>query len=38
MSESLSPTSIPHRPPFSFVDEIAEVADNRIVTTKYADP
>ena len=38
MSESLSLTSIPHRPPFLFVDKIVEVTDDRIVTTKYADP
>ena len=38
MTESLSPTSIPHRPPFLFVDEIVEVTNDRIVTTKYADP
>ena len=38
MTEPLSPTSIPHRPPFLFVDEIVEVNNERIVTTKYADP
>ena len=30
--------SIPHRPPFLFVDEVVEWADGRIVTTKFADP
>ena len=38
MSKPLSVTSIPHRPPFSFVDEIVEVSRERIVTTKLADP
>jgi 3-hydroxyacyl-[acyl-carrier-protein] dehydratase len=30
--------SIPHRPPFLFVDEITERADRRIVAKKYVDP
>ena len=38
MTETLSVTAIPHRPPFLFVDEILEVTDRRIVTTKAADP
>jgi len=37
MSE-LSVSTIPHRPPFLFVDEIVEVSDNRILTRKLADP
>jgi 3-hydroxyacyl-[acyl-carrier-protein] dehydratase len=32
MSSSLSIDSIPHRPPFRFVDEIVEVGEGRIVT------
>lgn len=38
MTETLSVSSIPHRPPFLFVDEIVEVSADRIVTTKFADP
>ena len=38
MSETLSVSAIPHRPPFLFVDEIVEVTDTRIITTKLADP
>ena len=38
MTDTLSVQSIPHRPPFLFVDEIVEVGDRRIVTTKYVDP
>ena len=38
MSETLTLESIPHRPPFLFVDEIVEVSDRRIVTRKLADP
>ncbi len=38
MTKTLSIESIPHRPPFLFVDEIVEVDDGRIVTTKYVDP
>jgi len=30
--------TIPHRPPFRFVDEIVEVDDEHIVTTKFLDP
>jgi len=37
MSETLSIGAIPHRPPFLFVDEIIELAEDRIVTTKLAD-
>ncbi len=38
MSDILSVSSIPHRPPFLFVDDIVEVTDDRIVTTTLADP
>lgn len=31
-------SSIPHRPPFLFVDEIVEVEARRIVTRKFVDP
>jgi len=37
MSE-LTVQSIPHRPPFLFVDEVVEVAERRIVTNWTADP
>jgi len=37
MSEDLTLESIPHRPPFLFVDEIVEVFDDRIVTTTLVD-
>ena len=38
MTETLSPESIPHRPPFLFVDDIVEVQERRILTRKLADP
>ncbi len=38
MTETLSPESIPHRPPFLFVDDIVEVQERRIRTRKLADP
>ena len=38
MTEQLSLTSIPHRPPFLFVDRIVEVHERRIVTREYIDP
>ena len=38
MSETLTLESIPHRPPFLFVDEIVEVSETRIRTRKYVDP
>lgn len=38
MTEPLTLASIPHRPPFRFVDEIVEVGDTRIRTRKLADP
>jgi len=38
MTDRLSLTAIPHRPPFLFVDDIVEVDDHRIVTRKFADP
>ncbi len=31
-------SSLPHRPPFLFVDEIVEIAANRIVTHTLANP
>ena len=34
---SISVNDIPHRPPFSFVDEIVEVDDRRIVTRWVSD-
>ena len=37
MSETISIDSIPHRPPFRFVDEIVEVDEGRIVTRYRAD-
>lgn len=38
MTEQLSLTSIPHRPPFLFVDRIVEVDERRILTKKLVDP
>lgn len=38
MNASLTPASIPHRPPFLFVDEILELSHERILTRKLADP
>ncbi|MCH8251756.1 MAG: beta-hydroxyacyl-ACP dehydratase [Planctomycetes bacterium] len=38
MTETLSLQSIPHRPPFLYVDEIVEVSRDRIITTKFVDP
>lgn len=38
MSNPLSLTSIPHRPPFLFVDEIVEVEERRILTRTFVDP
>ena len=38
MTETLSLTSIPHSEPFLFVDEIIEVASDRITTSKFLDP
>ena len=38
MNEPITVQSIPHRPPFLFVDEIVEVTSDRIVTRKLADP
>lgn len=37
MSDKPGLTSIPHRPPFLFVDEVVEATEDRIVTTKRAD-
>ncbi len=38
MNPTLTPESIPHRPPFLFVDEIVELSDSRITTKQYVDP
>ena len=38
MTASAVLTSIPHRPPFLFVDEIVELSEERIVSKKLADP
>ena len=38
MTASTVLTSIPHRPPFLFVDEIVELSEERIVSKKLADP
>jgi len=38
MNAVLTPTSIPHREPFLFVDDIVEVSDTRIVTRMLVDP
>ena len=38
MTASITLTSIPHRPPFLFVDEIVELSHERIITRKLADP
>ena len=38
MSTAPPITSIPHRPPFLFVDEVVEVSAERIVTRWRADP
>lgn len=36
--DRLTVDAIPHRPPFSFADEIVEVSERRIVTRWLADP
>jgi len=38
MTDTIAVSAIPHRPPFLFVDEVVELGDKRIVTTKRADP
>ncbi len=38
MTDTLTLASIPHRPPFLFVDEIIEVSKERILTRKLVDP
>ena len=38
MTRALNINAIPHREPFLFVDQIVELSDDRIVTTKYIDP
>ncbi len=38
MTETLTLESIPHRPPFLFVDEIVDVSPARITTRKRVDP
>jgi len=35
---TISIDTIPHRPPFRFVDEIVEVGEKRIVTRTFLDP
>ncbi len=37
MTDALTLDAIPHRPPFLFVDEIVELSQDRIVTTKRTD-
>ncbi|UCE59284.1 MAG: beta-hydroxyacyl-ACP dehydratase [Phycisphaerales bacterium] len=37
MTDAAILESIPHRPPFLFVDKIVEVSDKRILTRKLAD-
>ncbi|MGB2984996.1 MAG: 3-hydroxyacyl-ACP dehydratase FabZ family protein [Phycisphaerae bacterium] len=38
MTAGFSLTSIPHRPPFLFVDKIVEVQERRILTRTFVDP
>lgn len=38
MSGGIGLESIPHRPPFLFVDEVLEVSADRIVARKFVDP
>ena len=38
MNPESSTASIPHRPPFLFVDEVVELTSDRIVATKQAEP
>ena len=38
MAEAITLSSIPHRPPFRFVDEIVEVTDDRILAFAKVDP
>lgn len=38
MNSQSSLNSIPHRPPFLFVDEVVELTSDRILATKRADP
>lgn len=38
MTTALTLESIPHRPPFLFVDDIVEVSEARITVTKFVDP
>ena len=38
MTQALAVSSIPHRPPFLFVDQIVEVSAGRIVTRWHVDP
>jgi len=38
MTQTINVQSIPHREPFLFVDEIVELSDDRIVTTKHIAP
>lgn len=38
MNTTIDVSAIPHREPFLFVDEVVEVAEDRIVTRKRVDP
>ncbi len=38
MTAALTLESIPHRPPFLFVDDIVDVSDTQITVTKFVDP
>lgn len=38
MSASIAVDSIPHRPPFLFVDSVLQISNDRIVTEKRIDP
>lgn len=38
MTETVSLSAIPHRPPFLFVDQVVEINDARIVTSLFVDP
>jgi 3-hydroxyacyl-[acyl-carrier-protein] dehydratase len=38
MTDSPALSSIPHRPPFLFVDEIVEIDEKRVLTKKSVDP
>ena len=38
MTEAVSLSAIPHRPPFLFVDRVVDISRDRIVTRTLADP